>query len=176
MAARRNSALLQGFPPIAGPDATLLILGSMPGAASLVARQYYAHPRNAFWPVLEAVWGIPATLEYSARVRAVLAARIAIWDVLAGCQRRTSLDADIEHASIVVNDFAGFFRRHPQVSLIGFNGGAAQMLYRRHVLPTLSGSPRQIAALRLPSTSPAHAALSPQEKVRRWRQLRRPAI
>lgn len=165
--------MLRGFPPIAGRDARLLILGSMPGAASLAAAQYYAHPRNAFWPILESVWDIPATLTYTARVRAVRAAGLAIWDVLARCQRKSSLDADIEHATVVVNDFNGFFRRHPLIQLIAFNGGTAHALYRRHVLPTLPAPLQQIAMLRMPSTSPAHAALSLQRKAQRWRELRR---
>jgi hypoxanthine-DNA glycosylase len=172
MAARRNLAPLQGFAPIADRHATLLILGSMPGAASLAANQYYAHPRNAFWPMLEAVWGITAP-DYAARVRAVRAAGIAIWDVLASCRRSSSLDADIERGTIVVNDFTRFFRRHPRIRLIAFNGATAQTLYRRHVLPTLPESLRQIPALRMPSTSPAHAALSLQHKTQRWRELRR---
>lgn len=173
MAARRKPAVLKGFAPIGDSRATLLILGSMPGAASLAAHQYYAHPRNAFWPMIEAVWGIPAALDYAARARAVTEARIAIWDVLARCERASSLDADIEHGSIVVNDFAGFFRRHRHIRMIAFNGSTAQLLYRRHVMPTLPAGPRQIPALRMPSTSPAHAALSLQRKVQHWRELRR---
>jgi hypoxanthine-DNA glycosylase len=165
--------VLRGFAPIADRNARLLILGSMPGAASLAAAQYYAHPRNAFWPMLEAVWNIRATLDYAARVRAVRAAGIAVWDVLARCQRRSSLDADIEPASVVVNDFAGFFKRHPSIQLIAFNGGMAQALYRRHVLPTLPSPLQRIATLRMPSTSPAHAALSLQHKAQRWQELRR---
>jgi TDG/mug DNA glycosylase family protein len=145
----------------------------MPGGASLAANQYYAHPRNAFWPMLEAVWGIPASLHYKARVRAVRDAGIAVWDVLATCRRTSSLDADIEHASIVVNDFGGFFRRHPRIGLIAFNGSTAQALYRRHVMPALPEALQQIPALRMPSTSPAHAALSLQRKVQRWQELRR---
>jgi hypoxanthine-DNA glycosylase len=173
MAARRKAAVLRGFAPIADRNATLLILGSMPGGASLAAGRYYAHPRNAFWPTLEAVWGIPAALPYAARARAVRAARIAIWDVLARCQRRSSLDAHIERGSIVANDFAAFFRRYPFIRLIAFNGAMAHALYRRHVLPTLPSSLQEIPMLRMPSTSPAHAALSLQHKVQRWRELRR---
>jgi hypoxanthine-DNA glycosylase len=175
MAARRKPAVLQGFAPIADRHATLLILGSMPGGASLAAQQYYAHPRNAFWPVIEAVWDIPAALDYKTRVRAVREARIAIWDVLARCERASSLDADIERGSIVVNDFAQFFRRHPRIAVIAFNGSTAQMLYRRHALPTLPEQVQRIPAVRMPSTSPAHAALSLQRKVQRWRELRRAA-
>lgn len=172
MAARRPSTVLEGFAPIADRHARILILGSMPGAASLAAGQYYAHPRNAFWPMLEAVWAVRASLAYEARVRAVREAGIAIWDVLATCRRTSSLDADIEHASIVVNDFADFFRRHPSIGLIAFNGSTAQTLYRRHVLPALPQALQAMPALRMPSTSPAHAALSLQRKVQRWQELR----
>jgi double-stranded uracil-DNA glycosylase len=112
MAARRRGPVLQGFAPIGDRHATRLILGSMPGAASLDAARYYAHPRNAFWPMIEAVWNIPVALDYAARVRALRAAGVSVWDVLANCRRSSSLDAHIEQDSIVVNDFAGFFRRH----------------------------------------------------------------
>lgn len=173
MVAQRRGPVLQGFAPIADRHARLLILGSMPGARSLGAGQYYAHPRNAFWPTLEAVWNIPTALDYAARTRAMRASGIAVWDVLANCRRSSSLDADIEQGSIVVNDFAGFFRRHPRIQLIAFNGATAQTLYRRHVLPTLSAPLQQIPALRMPSTSPAHAALSRQRKAQQWRELRR---
>jgi hypoxanthine-DNA glycosylase len=164
---------LRGFAPIAGPQARLLILGSMPGAASLAQAQYYAHPRNAFWPMMDAVWEIPRALDYAARVQAVRDAGIAIWDVLAQCHRRTSLDADIDAQSIVVNDFAGFFRRHPCIAMIAFNGGTAQALYRRHVLRTLPEAQRRIPSLQMPSTSPAHASLSLPRKLQRWRKLRK---
>ena len=173
MGARRRGPLLQGFAPIADRHAKLLILGSMPGAASLDAAQYYAHPRNAFWPTVEAVWDIPTRLDYTARKRALREAGIAVWDVLANCRRSSSLDADIEQGSMVVNDFAAFFRRHPRIQLIAFNGATAQALYRRHVLPTLPVSLQQIPALRMPSTSPAHAALSLQRKAQQWKELLR---
>ena len=163
---------IRGFPPIADRSAQLLILGSMPGIASLQAHQYYAHPRNAFWPIIEELWGIPRTLDYAARTAALRAAGVAVWDVLAQCRRRTSLDSEIESQSIVVNDFAGFFRRHPQVRLIGFNGGTAHTLYRRHVLPLLPEKLRDIPGVQLPSTSPAHAGRTLPQKLKLWRQLR----
>ncbi|HMA12819.1 MAG TPA: DNA-deoxyinosine glycosylase [Steroidobacteraceae bacterium] len=170
---KRRAATLRGFAPIARADARLLILGSMPGGASLAARQYYAHPRNAFWPVIEAVWGIPRSLPYVERVREVSAQGIAIWDVLQRCRRHTSLDADIDAASVVVNDFARFLRRHAHLRQIVFNGGSAEVLYRRHVLPALPQSLQQIPRLRMPSTSPAHASLRLAAKVDAWGSLRR---
>lgn len=167
-----HEPLLAGFAPIARADARLLILGSMPGAASLAANQYYAHPRNAFWPVIEAVWNIPHDMPYAGRVRAVMSQRIAIWDVLERCHRTTSLDADIDRDSLVVNDFASFLQRHDQIARIAFNGGAAESLYVRHVLPQLPPALRDLPRQRLPSTSPAHAALTLADKVNAWRTLR----
>lgn len=168
----RGTANLQGFAPIARADARLLILGSMPGAASLAAGQYYAHPRNAFWPIIEAVWGIAPALPYADRTRAVQVRGIALWDVLARCRRHTSLDADIEPDSVVANDFAGFLRHHRGIRHIGFNGAGAESLFRRHVWPALPEPLQQIPRLRLPSTSPAHASLTLEAKVDAWRALR----
>lgn len=170
---RRGTATLKGFVPIARADARLLILGTMPGAASLAAGEYYAHPRNAFWPIIEAVWGIPASLPYAARARAMRGQGIAIWDVVARCRRHTSLDADIDRASVVVNDFAGFLQRHHGLRHIAFNGTGAEALFRRHVWPALPAALQQIPRVRLPSTSPAHASLTLEAKVDAWQSLRR---
>jgi hypoxanthine-DNA glycosylase len=146
----------------------VLILGSMPGIASLQAGRYYAHPRNAFWPVLESIWGIPAAAGYAQRVHAVKQAGIAIWDVLASCTRRSSLDSDIDPASIAINNFAGFFRTHAQIRVIAFNGGTAAQLFRRHVLPGLDAPLQDLPMLQLPSTSPANARLTLEDKRRAW--------
>jgi hypoxanthine-DNA glycosylase len=160
---------LRCFAPLARADAATLILGSMPGAASLRAGQYFAHPRNLFWPIVGELAGARPDLPYRARVRALLAARLAIWDVLAACARRGSLDADIEPASIVANDFASFFAAHRRITRVFFNGEAAEHWYRRLVLPTLP--PLPIAYARLPSTSPAHAGLSFAGKLAAWRAV-----
>jgi len=143
----------------------------MPGIASLQAGEYYAHPRNAFWPVLASIIGFPAGASYAARIRAVRCADIAIWDVLAGCRRRTSLDSDIDPDSIVVNDFGAFFRTHPAIRLIAFNGGTAAQLFRRHVLRGLASQWQCIPLLQMPSTSPANARLSLVDKRRAWSVL-----
>lgn len=167
----RGRRPIQCFAPVADPRARLLILGSMPGIASLSAAQYYAHPRNAFWPVLEAVWGIPAAAPYDERVHAMKEARIAIWDVLASCHRRTSLDSDIVPESMVTNDFAGFLAGHPDIGCIAFNGGTAASLFRRLVLPTLPARWRDVELRQMPSTSPANARLSLADKRRAWAEL-----
>lgn len=143
----------------------------MPGIASLQAGQYYAHPRNGFWPVMESLWGVPAAASYASRVRAVKQAGIAIWDVLASCRRRSSLDSDIDADSVEVNDFAWFFRAHRALRVIAFNGGTAVKLFRRHVLPGLDAPARDLPLVQLPSTSPAHARLSLAAKRRAWSVL-----
>lgn len=153
----------RGFPPIAAPDATVLILGSLPGQASLAAGQYYAHPRNAFWPILASLLGFGADAPYAERVAALVRAKIAVWDVCAAARRPGSLDSAIARDSVQANDFAAFFERHPRIARIGFNGAAAADLYRRHGLPL-----RGIASARLPSTSPANAGLDLAAKRLEW--------
>ena len=161
-------APLRSFAPIAGSSARVLILGTMPGAASLKAREYYAHPRNAFWRILAAALGFDCTLDYATRTQALVDADIAVWDVLRSCEREGSLDARIDPASIVVNDFAGFFRRHPGIDRVCFNGATAEALYKRHVLDALAATVRP-SYVRLPSTSPANASISAAAKARAWR-------
>ncbi len=161
--------LVRSFPPIARRDAEVLILGSMPGEASLAAGRYYAHPRNAFWPIMAALLGFAPDAPYARRVRALKEARIALWDVLHSCRRRGSLDADIAREDLAANDFAAFFRSHARIRRVVFNGAAAEQCFRRHVEPGLKL--RGIAYARLPSTSPAHAALSFDAKREAWRVL-----
>ena len=160
--------LVRSFPPIVTPDAEVLILGSMPGAASLAAGQYYAHRQNAFWRIVGALYGCPADAPYPQRVRALQAAGIAVWDVLHACERTGSLDARITRASEVPNDLPGFLGAHPSIRRIAFNGGLAEQAFRRHVAPQLGGACPEL--LRLPSTSPAHASLSFDDKLAAWRR------
>jgi double-stranded uracil-DNA glycosylase len=161
----------QGFAPIARHDARVLVLGSLPGQQSLRRRQYYAQPRNAFWPIMGALCGAGPELPYRARARRLAVSGVALWDVCRTAYRAGSLDAAIVPASVVVNDFGAFLARHPQVRLVCFNGRTAAALYRRHVLPGLAPRLRALATLELPSTSPAHAALSLAAKLERWRVL-----
>jgi TDG/mug DNA glycosylase family protein len=161
-------ARIRSFPPIAGPDPHTLILGTMPGVASLTAGQYYAHSRNAFWTILGRLLGFDAQLDYTARIQQLLTAGIAVWDVLQFCERRGSLDSRIQGGSVVANDFKEFFHRHPGVVRVCFNGATAQALFRRHVMPTLDDAPWR-SYVRLPSTSPANAAIALSAKLDAWR-------
>lgn len=165
-----------GFPPIAGPDASVLILGTLPGQESLRQQQYYAQSRNAFWPIMGRLLGFSPALPYGERAAVLAARRVALWDVCAAAYRPGSLDASIAPASIVVNDFAGFLAAHPGIGLICFNGAKAADLYRRKVGPGLPGAVRDIPVETLPSTSPAHAGMSFETKLARWSSILLPAL
>ncbi|MGI9293163.1 MAG: DNA-deoxyinosine glycosylase [Pseudomonadales bacterium] len=157
------------FSPISNRQASVLILGSMPSVASLGKRQYYAHPRNAFWPIMASLFGDDEGNGYQERCRMLRRKGIAVWDVLASCRRPGSLDAAIDDSSIIVNDFNKYFARHEKISWVFFNGGKSEQLYRKHVLPGLNEAWQHITYTRLPSTSPAMAALNLNEKIDRWR-------
>jgi hypoxanthine-DNA glycosylase len=165
------NVLKSAFPPVIGERPRLLILGSMPGEASLRLGQYYGHGRNAFWPILCNLLSLPPDSDYSTRVAALKAHRIALWDVIAACARHGSLDANIRPDSIRVNDFAALFQSHPSIRCIAFNGGTAEREYRRRVLPGLDQTHRGLEQLRLPSTSPAYAGMSFETKLASWRVL-----
>ncbi len=160
------------FPPIANRCAETLILGSLPGRKSLEMQQYYAHPHNAFWKIIGAIFGTDGVLPYERRVKLLTSHRIAVWDVLAAAERPGSLDSSIVHASALANDFEKFFRAHGRIRRVFFNGRKAEAMYRRFVLP---GLPSEFADIRyecLPSTSPAHAGMPFAKKLDSWRRIK----
>jgi len=152
----------RSFAPLAGATASLLILGSMPGQASLAAQQYYAHPRNAFWRIAAELFGCQADAPYGERVAALCRHGVAVWDVLRACRRAGSLDAAIERDSMVANDFDALFAEYPGIDRVFFNGAAAEANYRRLVRPT-----RALTYVRLPSTSPAQT-MAFTDKLAAW--------
>lgn len=158
----------QGFPPIAAGRPAVLILGSLPGRRSLEEARYYAQPQNSFWRIMGELFGADASLPYAERRRRLARHGVAVWDVLASARRPGSLDADIDRSSMRVNDFGAFFARFPGIRLVCFNGQTAARLYRRHVAPALPEPFVHLPTRTLPSTSPAHAALSYGEKLERW--------
>lgn len=160
------------FPSVSCDSADRLILGSMPGKASLKAGQYYAHPQNAFWWMMEWLFDISAAADYERRCQGLLENNIALWDVLKACVRTSSLDSDIVESSIVPNDFESFLRDHPEIKMIFFNGTKAENVYRRYVQPNLPDEFAAIPTLRLPSTSPAHASMSKPEKLAHWQVVK----
>jgi len=147
----------------------VLVLGSMPGAESLRLRQYYAHPRNAFWRIMGDLVGASPELPYTTRTRRLKSAGIALWDVLAACTRDGSLDAAIDTDSIIINELPAFLARHPRITHVFFNCATTERCFRIHVQPALE--PDALQLQRLPSTSPAHAALDYQQKLQAWRAI-----
>ncbi len=139
----------------------------MPGRASLAAHQYYAHPRNAFWPIMGQLFGFDPAVPYQARCEALTASGVAVWDVLQACVRPGSLDSAIERRSEVPNAIADLLLTEPQLELIACNGGKSFQSLKTH-LPTLFRE-RRDQIVQLPSTSPAFAAMRPDEKSQRWR-------
>ena len=158
---------VRSFPPISNPQVRVLVLGSMPGLASLRLQQYYGHPQNAFWKIVGEVLSFDPAQAYELRTAALVQRRVALWDVLASCVREGSLDADIDDASVVANDFVTFFDAHPQIVRVCFNGAKAESVFRKQVLPQL-GTQRAIDYVRLPSTSPAHAGMLLAAKLSAW--------
>ncbi len=170
MPAPRDSRTLRSFPPVFRADARLLILGSMPGAESLRRREYYAHPRNAFWPIMGALIGARPEQPYRRRITALRAARVALWDVIAQCRRAGSRDTAIVPESVIPNDIERLLRRAPGLRRILFNGGGAEHWFFRCYRGRLDAPPfKGLDFVRLPSTSPACATLTVARKIRLWR-------
>lgn len=167
-AGSRTDDYAESFAPVAGAAPRVLILGSMPGRRSLDAAQYYAHPRNAFWPVMAELIDLDLAAPYSVRLDALRSSGIALWDVLRHCERPGSLDARIRRETAVANDFAGLFRRYPGIAATFCNGATAHDTFSRQVLPELPSAHSGKPCIRLPSTSPAHASLSLQQKIAAW--------
>ena len=159
---------ISSFIPTASDDARVLILGSMPGAASLAAQQYYAHPRNAFWPLMARLCGFDADLAYPARLQALEACGIRLWDVLASCERVGSSDAAIAPGSVQINAIASLLEPPSQLQAIALNGALATKLFRKFVAPELY---QNVQIFALPSTSPAHAAKTFEQKWQAWQVL-----
>lgn len=156
----------EGFAPVAGGDARILILGSLPGRRSIAEQQYYGHPKNAFWPIMRELFGVQGC--YENRVSQLIGQRIALWDVLQSSVRAGSLDSAIRLETAIVNDFDGFFKAHSDLRLIAFNGKKAEQLFRRMV--PLDSRQNRLQMTGLPSTSPAFAAMPFSAKLARWRR------
>jgi double-stranded uracil-DNA glycosylase len=160
---------VHSFPPIVSERSKLIILGSMPGELSLKAGQYYAHPRNTFWDIMGELFDAGPSLPYAERVARLQSVGVALWDSLQACTRPGSLDASITEE--VANDFAALFAKYPNITHVFFNGNKPEKAFHRHVLPALLQD-RYVFA-RLPSTSPAHAAMRPEAKVLAWSVLKK---
>ena len=155
-----NDRLL-GLPPVISRRTRLVVLGSFPGAASLAAGQYYAHPRNQFWPLLSALWQTDlGALPYARRLAVLRERGLGLWDVYASCAREGSLDSSIEDPEL--NDLASLRRLAPSLRAVVHNGSESARSMR---LTATLGVP----VVRLPSTSPANASWSFERKLAAWR-------
>ena len=158
-----------GFPPVEPARARVLILGTLPSAESIRQGEYYAHPRNAFWPIMGELFGAGRDMPYDQRLRQLAAQGVMLWDVLRAAQRPGSLDAAIHPRRLVPNEIPRLLARHPELETIAFNGGAAEALFRRHAAKACGERLGGVARVRLPSTSPAHAGRTYAQKLAAWR-------
>jgi TDG/mug DNA glycosylase family protein len=162
------SPRLTGLPPVVGSDTVVLVLGSFPSRLSLEKGEYFANPRNRFWPLVEALLGIGADLPYRERIRLLSEKGIALWDVTRECEREGSGDAAMKNET--VNDIPGFLHDRPSVSLVILNGGTAGRLFHRYFRRRIRSG---IMVLALPSTSPANARLTLPRLIEAWGALRK---
>ena len=157
---------LTGLPPLVAANTRLLILGSFPGMASLAAQQYYGHPQNQFWRILEVIFASsPRTVyisSYENNSKWLLEQGLGLWDVYASCERAGSLDSAIRHAQ--VNDFASLARRCPNLVAIAHNGGES-FKHAKH------SAALGLDVYKLPSSSPANASWSFERKLAAWREV-----
>ena len=160
---------INGFPAIADKQAKILILGSMPSDSSLQQQRYYAHQRNAFWPIMFSLFNHNLEIsDYPLRQQLLIKNQVAVWDVLQSCHRSGSLDTAIKMNTIQVNQFYDFFSKHNLIKQVFFNGTKAETIYMKNVLAQVSAEFAYLNYTRLPSTSPAHASLNLNQKTKIW--------
>lgn len=169
---KQNSCCVISLAAVAQADARVLILGSMPGKLSLARQQYYAHPRNAFWKIIAHLFGFNPDMSYTDKLLALQQHKLALWDVIQSCEREGSLDSNISNASIISNDFASFFAQYLHIQHIFFNGSCAYQEYHKRVQPYLAEQWQTLACTRLPSTSPAMASLTFEQKLSAWSAIK----
>ena len=162
----------EGFPPIIGPGARVLVLGSLPSEASIRKQQYYGHPRNAFWPIMGELFGAAPDISYPERAQILVDNGVAVWDVLAASVRLGSMDAAIDPDTATANDIVRLLDNQPSIRLVCFNGKTAARYFERLVAPAVENGSNTLQYQLLPSTSPAHASMSFSDKLDRWRIVR----
>ncbi len=157
-----------GFPPIVGARAEVLVLGSLPSQKSIEAVEYYAHPQNAFWRIMGELFGAGLEISYERRTESLKSNRIALWDVLSSSVRPGSMDSDIDDSTAEPNDFSGFFESNTDIRLVCFNGQKAAKMFKDLILDGHPELRPQFRFETLPSTSPAYASMSFEEKLAIW--------
>lgn len=165
----QTKAWATGFPPVEPRRARVLILGTLPSVESIRQGHYYAHPRNVFWPIMGDLFGAGRERPYAARLRKLAANGVMLWDVLHAAHRSGSLDSAIHPRRLAPNDLPELIARHPELEKIVFNGGPAEVLFRRYVEGPCGGLLEKLDLVRLPSTSPAHASKTFSQKLAAWR-------
>ena len=166
-------SIVKSFPPLLAPRPKVLVLGSIPGGESLRRGEYYAHPRNAFWPIMGEICGFdPSRMPYQERCRQLGEIGIAVWDMLESCQRKGSLDSAIASDSERPNNIRGLLQTQPSIRAVCCNGHKALSLFHQHVGEIPGGT----KVLRLPSSSPANARMRLQEKLVAWRAVIEPHL
>ena len=164
----RSLAPLLPDPTLGHPPPVVLIIGSAPGEASLIAQRYYAYKYNHFWPIVTRLFHFDIDAPYEQRVLALTSKGVAVWDVCREFTRKGSLDSNLR--GVTPNDFAALFDAHPSIRLVASNGGTSYALFRRHV-GAAEVARRRLVHVLLPSSSPAHAMKNAvDEKTRRWKE------
>ncbi|MCP4470603.1 MAG: DNA-deoxyinosine glycosylase [Gammaproteobacteria bacterium] len=161
-------ARVQSFAPVIGERPRILILGSMPGVASLEAVQYYAHPRNVFWPIMGEIFYIDASADYAQRIAQISQQPVVLWDTLKSCYRPGSLDSAITRDSVEANAIPELLEEFTEIKAVACNGATSANYFRKLVLPRI---PPAIELLQMPSTSPANAGMNFDQKLAAWRPL-----
>lgn len=167
---------IDGFSPVVSINSSILILGTMPSEASLLRQQYYGHSRNAFWPIMSALFDFAPELSYQLRKEVLIENGIAVWDVLQSCNRMGSLDSSIKLPTIRTNDLTGFFSEYKGIQRVFFNGRMAEKLYQKWILPTLNTRFSYLQYQYLPSTSPAYASLKFEQKMEAWKVIKQHVV
>jgi hypoxanthine-DNA glycosylase len=162
---------VHSFEPIIGRDPRILILGSMPGVMSLQAVEYYANPRNVFWKIIGELFELDIESSYESRIQQISELPLILWDTLRACHRQGSLDSSILRQHIEANDIDGLLRQYWGLRAIVFNGAASEKYFNQLVKQKLPAS-RELALLKMPSTSPANAGMKFEQKLQAWSRLR----
>ena len=162
--------LKQSFAPVVNADSHTLVLGSMPGQASLDEQQYYAHPQNLFWKIPAALLGQTVPDDYATRLTMLELFGVGLWDVLQYCERQGSLDSKIVTSSEQANDIIGLLSDYPDITKLCFNGQKAYQAFKRHLLKPNPSFFERYTLTVLPSTSPANASIPKQDKFSVWQQ------
>lgn len=165
----------QSFAPLCTTQVKLFVLGSMPGVASLKAQQYYAHPRNLFWPLMCDFFNWKNIDSYEDKVNALMAEGIGLWDVMSDCYRRGSLDQNIKKSTVQINDFIRLMEQYPTIETFLLNGKTAAQLFQQKVIKA-NKLTQPICSISLPSTSPANASMSYLSKKQLWHQALKDAL